>query len=306
MKPIQRVRTITEYHRTRMLPPPEHPLISVIDYSEVSILPEYRDCSWLFDFYFISLKKHIPGKITYGQLNYDFDEGIMFFIAPGQVFRIDRDHDSPSDKSGWLLVVHPDFFWNTPLAKSIRQYEFFDYSINEALFVSAKEEHTMQGIIENIRQEYHANIDKFSQNIIVSQIETLLSYSERFYNRQFLTRKKANHKILDNLEQLLTHYFNTGDLISKGLPTVQYLSENLNVSPKYLSSLLKVLTGMTAQQHIHEKLIDKAKEKLSTTHLSVSEIAYELGFEHPQSFSKLFKAKTRLSPLEFRQTFNKN
>lgn len=304
MKTIQRVKTITEFHRTRTLPPPEHPLISVIDYSQVNLLPEYRDNSWVFDFYFISLKRNISGKINYGQLTYDFDEGVMFFIAPGQVFSIERDHDAPGGRSGWMLLIHPDFFWNTSLAKAIKKYEFFDYAINEALFVSKKEENTMMGIIENIRQEYHANIDKFSQQIIVSQIETLLSYSERFYNRQFLTRKKANHKMLNNLEELLTAYFNDDQLLLKGLPTVQYISEKLNVSPKYLSSLLKGLTGQTTQQHIHDKLIDKAKEKLSTTDLSVSEIAFELGFEHPQSFSKFFKAKTSLSPLGFRQTFN--
>lgn len=304
MKTIQRVKTITEFHRTRQLPAPEHPLISVIDYADVDMLPEYRGTSWTLDFYFVSLKKNISGKIKYGQLTYDFDEGVMFFIAPGQVFSIERDHNAPVVRSGWMLLIHPDFFWNTSLAKAIRKYEFFDYSINEALFVSKKEENTMMGIIGNIRQEYHANIDKFSQQIIVSQIETLLSYSERFYNRQFLTRKKANHKMLNSLEELLTAYFNDDQLLLKGLPTVQYVSEKLNVSPKYLSSLLKVLTGQTTQQHIHDKLIDRAKEKLSTTDLSVSEIAFELGFEHPQSFSKFFKAKTSLSPVEFRQTFN--
>jgi AraC-like DNA-binding protein len=304
MNTIQKVRTITEFHRTRTLPPPEHPLISVIDYADVKILPEYRHDSWVFDFYFIALKRNFGGKIVYGQQTYDFDEGVMFFMAPGQVFRIDRDYTAFADKSGWMLLIHPDFLWNSALSKGIRKYEFFDYAINEALFVSKKEEDTMMGIIDNIRQEYHANIDKFSQHIIVSQIETLLSYSERFYNRQFLTRKKENHKMLNGLEELLTAYFNDDHLLTKGLPTVQYISEKLNVSPKYLSSLLKVLTGQTTQQHIHEKLIDKAKEKLSTTDLSVSEIAYELGFGHPQSFSKLFKAKTNFSPLEFRHSFH--
>ena len=172
------------------------------------------------------------------------------------------------------------------------------------MFLSKKEEATINGIIENIRLEYHSNIDKFSKEIIVSQIETLLNYSERFYNRQFITREKANHQILERLEKLLTDHFNNENLISKGLPTVQYVAEKLNVSPNYLSSLLRTLTGQNTQQHIHEKLIDKAKEKLSTSELSVSEIAYELGFEHSQSFSKLFRAKTNFSPLEFRRSFN--
>jgi AraC family transcriptional activator of pobA len=159
-------------------------------------------------------------------------------------------------------------------------------------------------IMRNIQQEYYSNIDKFSQNVIVAQLELLLTYSERFYNRQFLTRKITNHKILNRLEDILSNYFRSGTLTEKGLPTVQYIAETLNVSPNYLSSMLKVLTGQTTQQHIHEKLIEKAKEKLSTTDLSVSQIAYELGFEHPQSFSKLFKTKTHFSPLEFRESFN--
>ena len=190
------------------------------------------------------------------------------------------------------------------MAKKIKQYEFFDYSVNEALFLSEKEEEVLNNIIRNIRQEYHSNIDQFSQDIIISQIETLLSYSERFYQRQFITRKITNHQILDRLETLLSDYFNSDDLATKVLPSVQYISDHLNVSPTYLRSVLKTLTGQSTQQHIHDKLIEKAKKKLSTTSLSVSEIAYELGFEHLQSFSKLFKTKTQVSPLEFQQSFN--
>jgi AraC family transcriptional regulator, transcriptional activator of pobA len=159
-------------------------------------------------------------------------------------------------------------------------------------------------IIQNIEQECRANIDKFSKSIIISHIETFLNYADRFYHRQFITREKANHQVLERLEKLLNDHFNSDEHMSKGLPTVQSIADSLNLSPKYLSSLLKVLTGQNTQQHIHEKLIEKAKEKLSTTDLSVSEIAYELGFEHLQSFSKLFKTKTKLSPLEFRQSFN--
>lgn len=203
-----------------------------------------------------------------------------------------------------MLLIHPDFLWNTSLAKTIKQYGFFNYSVKEALWLSQKEETIIHQIIQNIRQEYHTNIDTFSQSIIISQIETLLNYSERFYQRQFITRKTVNHQILDRLEKFLSDYFNSDDLVSKGLPTVQHIADNLNVSPNYLSGLLKVLTGQSTQQHIHDKLIEKAKEKLSTTERSISEIAYELGFEYPQSFSKLFKTKTNLSPLEFRQSFN--
>jgi AraC-like DNA-binding protein len=228
----------------------------------------------------------------------------MFFMSPGQVFSIEFNKDEKLEQSGWMLLVHPDFLWNTPLARTIRQYEYFDYSVNETLFLSDKEEAIIAGIMQNIEQEYRSNIDKFSQSIIIAQLELLLAYSERFYQRQFITRKITNHRILDRLEELLTEYFNSGSLIEKGLPTVHYIAERLHVSPSYLGGLLKNLTGLNTQQHIHEKLIGKAKEKLSTTDLSVSEIAYELGFEHPQSFSKLFKAKTNLSPLKFRQSFN--
>ena len=203
-----------------------------------------------------------------------------------------------------MLLVHPDFLWGTPLAKTIRQYEFFDYSANEALFLSEKEETIIGGIAGLIKQEYHANIDKFSQGLIVAQIELLLQYCDRFYNRQFLTRKISSHQILNRVEEMLEGYFNSDDLIQKGLPTVQFIADTLNISPTYLSALLKALTGQSTQQHIHEKLIKKAKEKLSLTDLSISEIAYALGFEHPPSFSKLFKSKTNLSPLEFRATFN--
>jgi AraC-like DNA-binding protein len=225
-------------------------------------------------------------------------------MAPGQVLSVNNDPNDTTQRSGWMLLIHPDFLWNTALAKKIKQYDFFDYSVHEALFLSEKEEATLNIIVQNIEQEYHANIDKFSQSIIISQIETLLNYSERFYQRQFITRKITNHQVLDRLEELLDNYFSNEEQAVKGLPTVQYIAEALNVSPNYLSGLLKVLTGQSTQQHIHNKLIEKAKEKLSTTTLSVSEIAYELGFEHPQSFSKLFKTKTKFSPLEFRQSFN--
>lgn len=241
----------------------------------------------------------------YGQQEYDFDEGgVMFFMSPNQVLRVEEGETNRENRSGWILLIPPDFLWHTSLAKSIHKYEYFDYSVNEALFLSEKEETTINGIIQNIRQEYHSNIDKFSQSVIIAQLELLLTYAERFYERQFITRKITNHRILDPLENLLTTYFNSDDLVTKGLPSVQYIAGTLNLSPKYLSGLLKVLTGQSTQQHIHNKLIEKAKEKLSTTKLSVSEIAYELGFEHSQSFSKLFKNKTSQSPSEFRASFN--
>ena len=305
MKSIK-IKTISEFHRLRNLPKPEHPLISIIDYADLKFTEEEKGqkLSAIFDFYSISVKRNLSGKLQYGQQHYDFDEGVMSFIAPNQVFGVEVLKEESPNPSGWILMIHPDFLWDTALAKTIKKYKYFDYSVNEALFLSEKEEITINGIVENIKQEYLSNIDKFSQDIIISQIETLLNYAERFYQRQFITRKIGNHQILDRLDKLLSEYFNSADLSTRGLPSVQYISENLNVSSSYLLSLLKSLTGQTTQQHIHEKLIEKAKEKLSTTEMSVSEIAYELGFEHLQSFSKLFKNKTNVSPVEFRQSFN--
>jgi AraC-like DNA-binding protein len=295
-----RIQSITEIHRLMALSKPHHPLISIVDLKGLKSDSEIK--AVIFDLYVISLKRGCD-NLFYGQQKYDFDEGLMAFLAPGQILR-GEENGVPKNLEGWMLFIHPDFLWNTPLAKKIKEYDFFGYSTNEALFLSDKEETLINGIVENIQNEYHANFDKFSQDIIISHLETLLNYAERFYQRQFITRKITNHQILYRLETLLSDYFKSDDLITKGLPTVQYISDNLNISPTYLRSLLKTLTGQSTQQHIHDKLIEKAKEKLSTTTLSISEIAYELGFEHLQSFSKLFKTKTKQSPLEFRQSFN--
>ncbi|NUY81950.1 helix-turn-helix transcriptional regulator [Flavobacterium sp. MAH-1] len=294
-----RIRSITEIHRLMGLPKPSHPLVSIIDLKGLQDDPEIK--AVVFDLYVISLKRGCD-NLLYGQQKYDFDEGFMAFMAPGQVLR-GEENGVPSNLEGWMLFIHPDFLWNTPLAKKIKQYEYFDYAANEALFLSDHEQTLINGIAKNIRNEYRSNLDKFSQDIIISHIETLLNYAERFYGRQFLTRKVTNHQVLDRLEKLLSDYFKDDDLITRGLPTVQYVSDELNVSPGYLRSLLKTLTGQSTQYHIHEKLIEKAKEKLSTTNLSISEIAYGLGFEHLQSFSKLFRTKTGTTPLEFRQSF---
>ncbi|MEC7263375.1 MAG: helix-turn-helix transcriptional regulator [Bacteroidota bacterium] len=295
--------TLSEFHKFCALPKPEHPLISVVNYGQVDYQTIEKQITWTQNFYSIGLKRDIQAKVRYGQQEYDFDEGLLSFIGPRQVLQFEM---LPMERkpSGWLLLIHPDFLWNTPLAKTIKNYEFFGYAINEALFLSEKEEKTIIDILLHIQQEYRSNIDKFSQNIIISQLELLLNYAERYYQRQFLTRKINNHEVLVRLENLLDTYFNGEEAIDKGIPTVQFVADTLNVSSNYLSSLLKVLTGQSTQQHIHEKLIEKAKEKLSTTQLSISEIAYTLGFEHSQSFSKLFKSKTKQSPLAFRASFN--
>jgi AraC family transcriptional activator of pobA len=303
-KPLQRYKTISDFHRMRGLPAPEHPLISLVDYAAMERRPSHEPVNMVFDFYTVSLKRNFNAKIKYGQQDYDFDEGILFFMAPGQVFSIEFDPTQLQQHSGWMLLIHPDFLWNTPLAKTIKQYAYFDYAAHEALFVSDKEEATIISIMQNIGQEYHSNIDRFSQDVIIAQLELLLTYADRFYHRQFLTRKISNHQILGRLEELLSGYFDDENIARSGLPTVQYIAYSLNVSPNYLSGLLKVLTGQSTQQHIHDKLIEKAKEKLSATDLSISEIAFQLGFEHSQSFSKLFKSKTHTTPLAYRRSFN--
>ncbi|PWG79258.1 helix-turn-helix domain-containing protein [Pararcticibacter amylolyticus] len=295
-----RIRSISEIHRLMGLPKPHHPLVSIIDLK--GLRNDTGIEAVIFDLYVISMKRGCDG-LHYGQQKYDFDEGLMAFLSPGQILR-GEENGVPVGLEGWMLFIHPDFLWNTSLVRKIKKYEYFGYATHEALFLSDREEQLINDIVKNIREEYHSNIDKFSQDIIVSNLETMLNYAERFYERQFITRKITNHSLLDRLEKELADYFDNDSLLAEGLPTVQYMAGKLNISSKYLSSLLKQLTGQTAQQMIHEKLIDKAKEKLSTTELSVSEIAYQLGFEHSQSFNKLFKLKTSQSPLQFRQSFN--
>ncbi|WP_421828969.1 helix-turn-helix domain-containing protein [Larkinella sp.] len=300
-EPLHRIDTISAYHQFAGLPKPGHPLISVVRFDDIRPQKIDRPKSFVNNFYSIALKRNFNGRMKYGQQPYDFDDGLMVFLAPGQVLAVTAEETL--EHSGWLLMIHPDFLWHTPLAKTIRQYAYFDYSIREALFLSEKEESVIVGIIRQIQQEYQAPIDKFSQNIIVAQLDVLLNYADRFYQRQFITRKITNHELLDRFETVLAAYFASDERLKTGLPTVGYMAEQLHLSPTYLSSLLKTLTGQNAQQHIHGKLIEKAKERLSTTTLSVGEIAYGLGFEHPQSFSKLFRSKTNVSPQEFRHSF---
>lgn len=305
MKNLLHYKKVGDYHKVANLDAPQHPLISLIDYSKIKYPEDISELRWKQDYYTIGLKRNVAHKLFYGQQQYDFDEGIMTFIAPNQVMSL---ANNPNVKSGgavgYLLLIHPDFLWNSPLASQIKNFKFFDYSVNEALFLSEKEERQMLAILKNIEREYQANIDKFSQKIIVAQLELLLNYADRFYQRQFITRQISNHQVVQQLEQVLNDYFNHDSLIDKGLPTVQWVADSLNLSANYLSGLLKTETGQSTQQHIHDKLIERAKQQLSTTNLSISEIAYQLGFERHTSFSKLFKSKTEMSPLEFRKAFN--
>lgn len=298
----QKVSSLSEAHLAFGLPAPKHPLISVINGQDAAIalnkMPEYH----VLGFYKISYKPQLAGRLKYGQGYYDFNEGGLLFASPGQIIGSqDNDH---TVCSAFTLLIHPDFYLGYSLARTIKQYGFFSYSTNETLHLSESEKDTMMEIFRMIDNELNSRIDDFSQNVVISQIELLLNYADRFYNRQFITRKAVNNDLLQRLEEILNAYFDGEDSIRNGVPTVHFLAEKLNISPSYLSDMLRSLTGQNAQHHIHNKLIEKAKEKLSTTSLSVSEVAYDLGFEFPQSFSKLFKTKTNLSPLEFRKTFN--
>lgn len=296
------INSISELHRLLELPKPKHPLVSVIRFEEIKCFDDESLRSVSYNFYCIALKKNFDGKMKYGQQYYDFDEGVMTFFSPTRV--VTTDIVDGLKLSGYWLVLHPDFIRNYPLGKSIKEYGYFSYSVNEALHLSEDEENEIISIMQRIEKEYRSTIDNFSQDVIVSQIDLMLNYCNRFYNRQFITRKTANNDLLIQLENLLTDYFKSEYLQQSGLPTVRYISDELNVSADYLSDMLRSLTGQNTQQHIHNHLIEKAKELLSTTPLSVSEIAYELGFEYPQSFNKLFKNKIHLTPLEYRKSFN--
>ncbi|RZK11161.1 MAG: AraC family transcriptional regulator [Flavobacterium sp.] len=294
--------SISDLHRVLELPKPEHPLVSVINMENIKCHFDDNYKSVVYNFYSICIKKNFKGTMKYGQSYYDFDEGTMTFFSPGQVITTIVNEDL--ELSGYWLILHPDFIRNYTLGKNIKNFGYFSYATNEALHLSEKEEAMITGIMKDIEKEYRSIIDSFSQDVIISHTELLLNYCNRFYNRQFITRKTVNNELLIKLEEILSDYFNGDKVQQLGLPSVQYLAEQLNISSNYLSDMLRNLTGQNAQQHIHSKLIEKAKEILTTTSLSVGEIAFSLGFEHPQSFSKLFKSKTNVSPLAFRGSFN--
>ncbi|MFU1859412.1 helix-turn-helix domain-containing protein [Sphingobacterium sp. NGMCC 1.201703] len=303
MKTPEKVSSISMLHQFLGLKKPANPLISVFNFDDVKLEPETILSAITTDFFVIALKKDCAGgKCKYGQQYYDFDEGIMYFIAPHQVLQFD---DILLNKvRGFVLVVHPDFLHGYRLASEIKEYGYFSYTTNEALHLSEKEEKTIFDIIANIEQEISINMDSFTQDLLVSNLDLLLKYCDRYYNRQFLTRKKVNSDLLSKLELLLDDYFKNDKLTINGIPSVHSIADQLHLSANYLSDMLRVQTGQTTQQHIQNRVIEKAKELLSTSSMSVSEIAYQLGFEHPQSFHRLFKNRTSVSPLEFRSSLN--
>ncbi|KAA5537910.1 helix-turn-helix domain-containing protein [Paenimyroides baculatum] len=296
---IYKFNSLSEFHQVFGLSKPENPLVSFIRIEDMEMpnrpLPDFL----VLDFYKIAYKDTI-GQAKYGQHHYDFGEGGLVFTAPGQLF------EKPSNKksNGYILLVHPDFFLSYTLSKKIRHYGFFSYNTDEALRVSEKEKETLFSVFKILDEELKSRIDDFSHDVVISQIELLLNYSSRFYKRQFATYQAVNQNIIQRFENALDIYFNNENEEQNGIPSVQYFAEQLNVSANYLSDMLRSLTGLNTQQHIHQRIIENAKEILSATDLSVSEIAYQLGFDYPQSFTRLFKSKTNQTPLEFRQSFN--
>lgn len=291
--------SLSQLHKAMGQAAPSHPLISIMNYGEARFDPKDFEQGIILNFYKISFKTSFSGKLKYGQGFYDFEEGGMSFIAPGQLLKM---QDEEADYSGMTLHIHSDFLRSYPLNSAIKQYGYFSYSAAEALYLSEKEKVTVLSIYRFIQDELNERVDKFSQDVIISQIELLLNYANRFYDRQFITRKAVNNDLLARLEQQLEDYFTDDKSLIKGLPSVNTLAENLQVTPRYLSDLLRNLIGLNTQQFIHEKVIEKAKEHLAKDDLTVAQIAYHLGFEHPQSFNKLFKSKTSLSPSSYKKS----
>lgn len=291
-------KNISELMRGIGMSNPLHPLVAVVNYDIARISRENTGRSFLIDFYKISFKKDFRGQVKYGQGYYDFEEGGLAFLGPNQLVTMSGEEKS---YDGYTLYFHADLIRNYQLGKNIDDYGFFAYAVNEALFLSDKEKKVITGLFESIIAELNNNIDAFSQDVLVSQIELLLNHCNRFYNRQFLTRKVVHHNLISEMDNYLTSRF--ADHLN-GIPTVLEVADHLHVSSRYLTDMLKSLTGQSTQQHIHGRLISRAKVMLTTTRMHIAQIAYQLGFEHPQSFNKLFKRSTDLSPSAFRQSFN--
>lgn len=299
MQQFSKIKSISELHRLMGVDKPKHPAISLVASKAINWNADIFNKNFIWDFYMISLKFH-DGEFLYGREYYDFEEGTLVFTAPGQVI---KSLDSPTAgmEEGWILYFHPDLLRNTNLGNKINEYTFFNYASNEALHLSEDEKQKVSSITREIEMEYSQNIDQHSQTLIVSNLELLLNHCTRFYDRQFYTRSKHQQDIIADLETYLKTYFDSDRPVHEGIPTVKQCAEKLNLSPNYLSDLLKVITGKNTQEHIHFFLIEKAKNSLLSTNSSISQVAYDLGFEYPQYFSNLFKKKTGYSPNEYRK-----
>ncbi|WP_027391843.1 helix-turn-helix domain-containing protein [Aquimarina latercula] len=303
---MKHFKTLSSFLNYIELPPPEHPMLSVFSTKGEGFLPCPKESSPPItnDCYSISLKKIVKGDLNYGRTNYDFTNGVLFFIAPRQVLQ--WDNSVFYEQKGFSLNFHEDFLKGTELAKQIKKYSFFSYSVNEALHLSPKEEKQVESIVENINIEYQNNQDEFSKEIIISQLSTLLKYAKRFYERQFLNRKELSNNLLEQFNQQLSKYFDSGQLQEKGIPSIEQIADQLSVSQRYLSDTLKKESGKTSTEHLQLYLIDEAKNVLLNPNKTISEVAYELGFEYPPYFSRLFKKKEGISPKEYRKKHKMN
>lgn len=302
MSDLIKIKTISQVHNFFGIEKPKHPLVTLLELNNKFRQMGLSHIHYTSELYQITFKSSNCPHIRYGRNTYDYQEGTLLFMGPGQTLQIDLDEDDiTSDYGSWALLFHPDLIRKSELGKIIDKYAFFSYNVNEALHVSEEEKKLLEDIISRIVKEYSQNIDKHSQELIVSQIKLLLDYCSRYYDRQFHTRSNLNKDIVVDFEQLLKEYFNSENLSEKGIPLVKYFSKALNLSSYYLSDLLKKETGRNTQEYIHFYIIERAKTTLLNSNNSVSQIAYDLGFEYPQHFSKLFKNKTGMSPKEYRK-----
>lgn len=292
------IKSITELHKLAGGPAPEHPLVSLVKLEDIPPLPEGYPRSFIYEFFSIGFKKNLKGYVDYGRQRYDFQEGVLGFTAPHQALSF--TNSDASEATGWLLFFHKELLLKSDLTQKIEDYGFFSYAVNEALHMSEKEESVIEGTFRNMYDEYTQPIDRFSKNVLISNLELLLTYSERFYSRQFITRNEVDSSFHDRFQKELKAYFKTESLAQHGLPSASYFADRLHITTNYLSDLLRAITGKTTSEHIHFKVIELAKEKLLGTDLSISQIAYSLGFEYPQYFNRLFKEKTGQTPKEYR------
>lgn len=297
MSKIYNIKTISDAHKLLGLEKPLHPLISVFRHTPEMNL-DIKNVSITFDMYLISLKNDIKGAIEYGRNSYDFVEGTLLFLAPNQVVKI--TDDPIIDLSGWSIFFHPDLIRKSELGKNIQEYSFFNYDVNEALQLSDKERKALTEIVYSIEQELKQNLDRHSQELVIHNLESILKYSNRYYDRQFLTRTNFSKDYITRFEKYLKSYFTSNQPIEKGIPTVSECGKVMNMSSHYLSDMLKSETGKSAKEHIYLQLVDRAKSTLLSSEKTISEIAYGLGFDYPQHFSKVFKEKVGLSPTEYR------
>ncbi|MCI4669236.1 MAG: helix-turn-helix transcriptional regulator [Bacteroidia bacterium] len=299
MSDLIRVDNISTINEVIGLKPPKHPLICVYNDRDGNIPPEMEGRKVVMDLYLILFKDKANGSLGYGRNSYDFQEGTLVFIGPGQVMEF-PSMELMKRSNGWSLMFHPDLIRKSHLGTFIDEYSFFSYEVNEALHLSNDEQEHIFEVVSQIRKEYSQNLDRHSQRLIISNLELLLNYCTRFYDRQFLTRTNFNKDFVSGFNRLLKDYFQTKKSSELGIPTVSYFGEVMNMSPNYLSDLIKKETGQGIKAHINNALIERAKTALLNSDISVSQIAYELGFEYPQSLSRLFKSKTGMAPHEYR------